>query len=66
VVQYWPLYRSDLFKAFGYGHIHLPNTDRFFDNMLSFPFWSGIPKETLRYMVESIRGAVERLRRAGS
>lgn len=63
VVQYWPLYRSDLFRAFGYGSIHLPNTDHFFDNMLSFPFWSGIPQETLRYMAGSIREAVERLKK---
>jgi dTDP-4-amino-4,6-dideoxygalactose transaminase len=65
VVQYWPLYRSDLFRAFGYGNLHLPNTDHFFDNMVSFPFWSGIPQETLHYMVASIREAVEKLRERG-
>ena len=62
IVQYWPLYRSELFQSFGYEDIRLPNTDAFFDNMISFPFWSDMPEETLRYMADSIRSAVQRLR----
>ena len=62
IVQYWPLYRSELFQSFGYGKIRLTNTDHFFDNMISFPFWSGMPKETLNYMAKSIRSAVIQLR----
>ncbi len=62
IVQYWPLYRSELFRSFGYGDIRLPNTDAFFDNMISFPFWSDMPEETLRTMADSVRSAVRRLR----
>lgn len=62
IVQYWPLYRSELFQSFGYEDVRLPNTDDFFDNMISFPFWSDMPEETLGYMADSIRSAVERLR----
>lgn len=62
IVQYWPLYRSELFQSFGYGNIRLPNTDTFFDNMISFPFWSDMPEKTLDYMGDSIRSALQRLR----
>lgn len=62
IVQYWPLYRSDLFKAFGYGDTRCPETDRFFDNMISFPWWTDMPEETVEYLVRSVREAVERLR----
>ena len=62
IVQYWPLYRSELFRSFGYGNIRLSNTDAFFDNMISFPFWSDMPEETLRYMAHSIRSAVQGMR----
>jgi dTDP-4-amino-4,6-dideoxygalactose transaminase len=62
IVQYWPLYRSDLFRAFGYKDLKLPNSDHFFDNMVSFPFWSGMPLETLSYMANRTQKAIERLR----
>ena len=65
IVQYWPLYRSELFQSFGYGNVRLPNTDEFFDNMISFPFWSDMPEATLHYMADGIRAAVESLRRRG-
>jgi len=38
VVQYYPLYRYDLYKKAGYGEAYCPVTDHFFDNMVSFPF----------------------------
>jgi perosamine synthetase len=38
VVQYCPLNRYDLYKKAGYGEANCPNTDQFFDNMVSFPF----------------------------
>jgi perosamine synthetase len=38
VVQYYPLNRYDLYKKAGYGEADCPNTDQFFDNMVSFPF----------------------------
>jgi perosamine synthetase len=38
VVQYYPLYRYDLYRKAGYGIADCPNTDIFFDNMVSFPF----------------------------
>ena len=38
VVQYYPLYRYDLFKKKGLGKANCPNTEKFFNNMISFPF----------------------------
>ena len=38
VVQYYPLNRYDLYKKAGFGKANCPNTDEFFDNMVSFPF----------------------------
>jgi dTDP-4-amino-4,6-dideoxygalactose transaminase len=66
IVQYWPLYRSQLFRSRGYADIKLPNTDEFFDKMVSLPFWSGMPVETMSYISRSMRLAIERLRRPGS
>jgi len=37
-VQYYPLNRYDLYKKAGFGKANCPNTDEFFDNMVSFPF----------------------------
>jgi len=42
IVQYWPLYRSELFRNHGFGAALVPETDRYYDSMISFPWWSGI------------------------
>jgi len=38
VVQYYPLNRYPLYRDLGFGEADVPNTDKFFDNMVSFPF----------------------------
>ena len=38
VVQYYPLNRYPFYRDLGFGDAHVPNTDKFFDNMVSFPF----------------------------
>jgi dTDP-4-amino-4,6-dideoxygalactose transaminase len=62
IVQYWPLYRSSLFQSFGFGEADCPECDRFFDNMVSFPWWSYMESDLLDYMVDSIRSSLEALR----
>lgn len=62
IIQYWPLYRSELFKSFGYGENRCPNAEFFFDHMISFPWWSNMPSETIQYMIESVKEAIHRLR----
>jgi dTDP-4-amino-4,6-dideoxygalactose transaminase len=52
VVQYYPLYRYPLFAKAGFGKADCPNTDRFFDNMVSFPFHHWLSENDLDYMIE--------------
>lgn len=55
VVQYYPLYRYDLYKKLGYGKATCPNTDEFFDNMVSFPFQHLMSDSDFNYMVDSTK-----------
>ena len=61
IVQFHPLYRYDLFKKTGYGNAEVPETDRFFDNMISFPFSVVISEEDFDYMIGSIKSAIQEL-----
>ena len=62
IVQYWPLYRSPLFRSFGYGDQRCPKADHFYDNMISFPWWSDMPDDVLDYMAESTAAAIGTLK----
>jgi perosamine synthetase len=62
VVQNNPLYRYPLMIKAGFGKADCPNTDKFFDNMLSLPFYEWFTKEQLDYLISSTKNAVERLR----
>ncbi|MFZ2302816.1 MAG: DegT/DnrJ/EryC1/StrS family aminotransferase [Gallionella sp.] len=62
IVQYYPLYRYDLFRKAGLGHADVPETDRFFDNMISFPFSVEINDEDFAYLVGAVRNALRKLR----
>lgn len=61
IVQFHPLNRYDLFKKNGMGEADVPNTDLFFDNMMSLPFSLTIPEENVKYMIQSVKEAVTRL-----
>ena len=62
IVQYWPLYRSELFSKFGFTEANVPETDRFYDNMISFPWWSDMSDELLDDMAERTRDALDQMR----
>ena len=62
LVQYWPLNRSDLFKKFGFSDAAVPETDRFFDNMISFPWWSTMGDDLVDEMARRAISALEELR----
>lgn len=62
IVQYYPLYRYPMFQKAGFGDARCPNTDVFFDNMISFPFHHGMTEEQMDHMVESIRSTCLSLR----
>ena len=62
-IQYYPLNRYALFKKRGFGDADIPQTDNFFDNMISFPFSIVITERDFQYMVESVQQAIQQLRR---
>ena len=61
IVQYYPLNRYDLFKKTGFAEADTPNTDSFFDNMISFPFSLTIDDSDFNYMIDSIKKSVQLL-----
>lgn len=62
IVQYYPLYRYDLFRKTGHGEARVPETDDFFDNMVSFPFSVEISEADFAYLIDSVRTALKLLR----
>jgi dTDP-4-amino-4,6-dideoxygalactose transaminase len=57
-IQYYPLNRYNLFKKNGFGKSDCPNTDEFFDNMISFPFHVWMKDKEFNYLVNSIKKAL--------
>ena len=55
VVQYCPLNRYDLYQKAGYGKADCPNTDMFFDNMVSFPFHHMMSEQDFEYMIDATK-----------
>ncbi len=55
VTQYYPLYKYDLFKKKGFAKHKCPNTDYYFDNMISFPFHLWMSMHDLDYIIASIK-----------
>ena len=62
IVQYWPLYRSGLFREMGFGQANVPEADRFFDNMVSFPWWSDMSDDLIDDMAARTASALVELR----
>tara|TARA_Y100000589_G_scaffold268393_1_gene260156 strand:+ start:71 stop:1246 length:1176 start_codon:yes stop_codon:yes gene_type:complete len=61
VIQYYPLNRYDLFKKNGMGNASVPNTDAFYDNMISIPFSLTFTEEENKYLVNSIKESIKEL-----
>ena len=62
IVQYYPLYRYPLFQKLGAGEHDCPVLEGWWDNSFSFPWWCGIPDETLDYLVSSVKAAIASLK----
>jgi perosamine synthetase len=62
VVQYYPLNRYPLFEKMGFGFASCPNTDLFFDNMISFPFQVQMTEDDFDYLIASTKSALMELR----
>lgn len=61
VVQYYPLNRYDLYRKAGFDEADCPNTDAFFDNMVSFPFHHMMAEETFAEMIAITKKALNEL-----
>jgi len=63
IVQYYPLYRYPLFIKMGFGQHNCPNTDDFYDNMISFPFHLWMSEQQFDYMIDSTIKSLKELRK---
>ncbi|MFN7992707.1 MAG: DegT/DnrJ/EryC1/StrS family aminotransferase [Bryobacteraceae bacterium] len=64
IVQYYPLYKYPLFQKMGLGDADCPNLEDYWPTSYSYPWWCGVPDETLTYMAASTLEAVAQLRAA--
>ena len=55
IVQYYPLYKYPLFKKIGFGKANCPNTEKFYNNMISFPFHIWLSNKDFNYMISSLK-----------
>jgi perosamine synthetase len=63
--QYFPLNRYGLFATSASGHANVPNTDRFFDNMVSLPFHVWMEERDFDYVLEATSETASFLRKHG-
>jgi len=62
IVQYHPLFRYPLFQKLGASDQNCPVLDDWWDNSFSFPWWIGIPDETMDYLVDSVKAGIATLK----
>ena len=63
IVQYYPLYRYPMFIKAGFAKADCPQTDQFFDNMVSFPFHQWLTEKQVQYMLEATIKTLKELRK---
>ena len=51
-----------MFKKAGFGEADCPNTDHFFDNMVSFPFHHWMSEKEVDYMIKCTKKTLDHLR----
>ncbi len=61
VVQYYPLNRYDLYSKMGLGEANCQNADRFFDNMISFPFQHMLTDSELDQIIEATKRVLKKI-----
>ena len=61
IVQYYPLNRYPLFEKAGFGQADTPETDNFFDNMVSLPFHHWLSDSDFEYIIASLKQAINEL-----
>ena len=61
IVQYYPLYRYDFYKKLGFGEYDCPNTDLFFDTMISLPFHHMMKDYEIEFIQKSLQSTLTTL-----
>ena len=62
-VQYYPLYKYPLFKKMGFGNNKCINTEKFYNNMISFPFHAWMTNKEFNYLINSVKKSLVELRK---
>ena len=60
-VQYYPLNRYDFYIKLGYGNANCPNTDFFYDRMVSFPFHHRLSDSEIETILYSTKKVLKQL-----
>ena len=60
IVQYYPLYKYPLFKKMGLGKHRCKNTEKFYNNMISFPFHIWAKQKDFTYMIKSVKKILDK------
>ena len=63
VVQYYPLYKYPLFSKKGFKKANCPNTEKFFDNMISFPFHHWMPSRDFNRIISATNQLIEKFKK---
>jgi dTDP-4-amino-4,6-dideoxygalactose transaminase len=54
-VQFYPLYKYPLFKKMGFANHKCPKTEKFYNNMISFPFHVWMSNKQFNHMIFSVK-----------
>lgn len=64
IIQFYPLYRYPLFKKMNnYKNVNCNFTEKFYDNMISFPFHVWMSEKKFNYLIQSTKKALKILRK---
>ena len=62
-VQYYPLYKYPLFKKMGFYKNNCTDTEKFYNNMISFPFHIWMSDSQFNYLILSVKKVLLKLRK---
>lgn len=62
-MQFYPLYKYDLFKKMNFSKYKCKNTEKFYNNMISFPFHVWMSEDQFNYLINSIKKSLIELRK---
>lgn len=60
-VQYYPLYKYPLFKKMKVSNQKCLNTEKFYNNMISFPFHVWMKNKDFEYLIKSLEKTIKKL-----